>query len=140
MTRKTWHQAHKDTLTTGDRAADLVRNKMGSWGFVFGFLAFMVVWALINTFTPAKWDVYPFILLNLFLSLLAGMQGAILLIAAKRQDAVAAVTAQHDLDTDILSQRGIAELLLVAKSQTRIITDQGLILKRLQELIDIEKG
>ena len=131
-TPKTWHELHKEELTAGDRAADFVRNKMGSWGFVFGFLGFMAIWAAINSFTPAKWDVYPFILLNLFLSLLAGMQGAILLIAAKRQDAVAAITAQHDLDTDLLSTQGIEELLQINK-------DQHLILKRLQELIDIEE-
>ncbi|MFY9634799.1 MAG: DUF1003 domain-containing protein [Cellulosimicrobium cellulans] len=44
---------------------------------------------------------YPYILLNLLLSTLAGLQGAILLIAAKRQDAIAAAMAQHDFDTNM---------------------------------------
>lgn len=68
---------------------------MGSWPFVGGFILFMVLWAAVNTFTMASraWDPYPYTLLNLFLSMLAGLQGAILLIADKRQDAIASVMA-----------------------------------------------
>lgn len=96
----TWHRRHKESLTFGERAADVLRNGMGSWGFVGGFIGFMIVWALVNTFGPHRFDPFPFILLNLFLSMLAGLQGAILLIAAKRQDAIAAAMAANDLDTD----------------------------------------
>ena len=68
---------------------------MGSWGFVAAFVGFMVVWAGANVAFVA-FDKYPFILLNLFLSMLAGLQGAILLIAAKRQDQIASELAHHD--------------------------------------------
>src|SRR4029453_17668231 len=99
----TWHGQHKAGLTRGERAADLLRNGMGSWIFVGLFIAFMAVWAGLNSYVFAShaWDPYPFILLNLFLSMLAGLQGAILLIAAKRQDAIAAAMAQHDYETDV---------------------------------------
>jgi uncharacterized membrane protein len=99
--QKTWHESHKESLTRGQRAADFMRNGMGSWPFVGGFVGFMIVWAAINSWALANnaWDPYPYILLNLFLSMLAGLQGAILLIAAKRQDAIAAAMAQHDRDT-----------------------------------------
>lgn len=40
---KTWHQEHKDSLTKGQRAADLMRNGMGSWPFVGGFIGFMII-------------------------------------------------------------------------------------------------
>ncbi|MBC9822127.1 DUF1003 domain-containing protein [Terrabacter sp. MAHUQ-38] len=83
---------------------------MGSWTFVFAFLAFMAVWALVNTVVRA-WDPYPFILLNLFLSMLAGLQGAILLIAAKRQDAVAAALAEHDYETNVAAKKDVETLL-----------------------------
>lgn len=88
-----------DRLTTGERAADKMRNGMGSWVFVFAFLAVMGAWALINTevLGTTAWDPYPYILLNLFLSMLAGMQGAVLLIAAKRADQISAETAIHTL-------------------------------------------
>ena len=64
----------------------------------------MGLWTLFNVWNRDPWDPYPFILLNLFLSMLAGLQGAILLIAAKRQDAVAAAVAQHDFETDTASK------------------------------------
>jgi len=86
-------------LTRGEKAADAVRNKMGSWGFVGTFLVFMAIWAAVNVFwlNNKGFDPYPFILLNLFLSMLAGLQGAILLIAAKRADAVSAEQALSHL-------------------------------------------
>ena len=70
-------------------------NGMGSWPFVESFIGFMMIWAAVNTWVLANnaWDPYPYILLNLLLSMLAGPQGAILLIAAKRQDAIAAAMA-----------------------------------------------
>src|SRR6187455_1671467 len=105
-----WHSAQRETLTRGERAADILRNGMGSWLFVGGFLVFMVIWAVANS-AGLAWDPYPFILLNLFLSMLAGLQGAILLIAAKRQDAIAAALAQHDYDTNVAAKADIEALL-----------------------------
>ena len=80
---------------------------MGSWGFVFGFLIAMAAWAIANSVFylfgqhgKHGFDPYPYILLNLFLSMIAGLQGAILLIAAKRSDQIASQLAEHDYDTD----------------------------------------
>ena len=84
-------------LTTGEKAADKLRHGMGSWRFVFLFLGIMAAWACLN-FTIFRWDPYPFILLNLLLSTLAGLQGAVLLIAAKRADAISAALAAHHLE------------------------------------------
>ncbi|MEO6318946.1 MAG: DUF1003 domain-containing protein [Acidimicrobiales bacterium] len=88
-----------DTLTKGERAADAMRNGMGSWGFVIGALLFLAGWTAGNRSTG--FDPYPFILLNLILSCLAAMQGAILLIAAKRQDQISSELAQHDYETNV---------------------------------------
>jgi uncharacterized membrane protein len=96
-----------DQLTLGERAADKVRNGMGSWNFVFFFVLAMVFWAVINSVLligghggKHGFDPYPYILLNLFLSMVAGLQGAILLIAAKRSDQIASQLATHDYETD----------------------------------------
>jgi uncharacterized membrane protein len=101
--RSPWH-GHPgvrsgNQLTRGERAADHVRNRLGSWGFVGLFVAFMAAWAILNStlLRGHAFDPYPYILLNLFLSMLAGLQGAILLIAAKRADQVSAETAIHTL-------------------------------------------
>ena len=117
-----WNKQQRQRYTRGDRAADVLRDRLGSWGFVIGFLAFMAVWAAIN-FLPLAWDPYPFILLNLFLSMLAGLQGAILLIAAKRQDALSAALAEHDYATNVASKHDIEELIKLNKKQLLLIED-----------------
>jgi hypothetical protein len=83
--------------TLGEKAADAMRHGMGSWPFVFAFVVLMTAWMLYNGFSHHPFDVYPFILLNLMLSTLAGLQGAILLIAAKRADRIAAELAAYHL-------------------------------------------
>ena len=101
-----WHKhpgvRSGEQLTRGERAADKMRSIMGSWPFVFGFFGVMITWAIVNSvfYLGGKngkhgFDPYPYILLNLFLSMLAGVQAAALLIAAKRSDAVASEIAVH---------------------------------------------
>lgn len=87
-----------DRLTLGERSADVMRNSMGSWPFVFSALGFLTIWMVYNG--RHGFDPYPFILLNLALSCLAAMQGAILLIAAKRSDTIASELAKHTFDID----------------------------------------
>jgi uncharacterized membrane protein len=95
-------------LSLGERAADRMRNSMGSWAFVFGALVFLALWMGFNG--NNGFDRYPFILLNLVLSCLAALQGAILLIAAKRSDQIAAELAQHDYETDCQAKALIEEM------------------------------
>ena len=104
-----WHRhpgvRGRDKLSLGERAADRMRNTMGSWPFIFAFFSIMIIWAVINTighFGGAKgFDPYPYILLNLFLSMLAGVQAAALLIAAKRADQISSEIAIHtETNTD----------------------------------------
>ena len=100
-----WHKhpgmRSGDQLSRGERAADRMRNMMGSWPFVFSFFAVMIAWAFVNTVLLERvihhkaFDAYPYILLNLFLSMLAGVQAAALLIAAKRADAISSEIAIH---------------------------------------------
>jgi uncharacterized membrane protein len=117
-----WHKAHSQSLSAGDRAADSVRNGMGSWKFVFAFVIFMAVWATLNTAAGSHhWDKYPFILLNLFLSMLAALQGAILLIAAKRADAVSAAMAENDYHTNLQAKKEIEELTTLNQEQLVLI-------------------
>jgi uncharacterized membrane protein len=119
-----WHKEHKKNLTTGERAADKMRNGMGSWKFVFSFLIFMAIWAALNSVAGIHhWDKYPFILLNLFLSMLAGLQGAILLIAAKRQDAISGLMAEHDYQTNLDAKKEVEELMAINRHQLTLIEE-----------------
>jgi uncharacterized membrane protein len=100
-----WHLhpgvRQREQLSLGERAADRMRNIMGSWPFVLSFFAVMILWAALNTYFLQRvihhkaFDPYPYILLNLFLSMLAGVQAAALLIAAKRTDSIASEIALH---------------------------------------------
>jgi uncharacterized membrane protein len=107
----------------GERAADYMRNGMGSWAFVFSALTFLAAWVAVNVLVVRAghhaFDAYPFILLNLVLSCLAAMQGAILLIAAKRADQVSSELAAHDY---AVNRR--AEALIEENTElTRVIKD-----------------
>jgi uncharacterized membrane protein len=131
-----------DQLTIGERAADTMRNSMGSWAFVGIFIAVMALWAIVNSVfllggTHGKhgFDPYPYILLNLFLSMVAGLQGAILLIAAKRSDQIASQLAEHDYATD---QQAFARIEAVhsrleelAMSNRRLLEQNSAILEQL---------
>lgn len=130
--KSTWHVRHKESLSRGERAADVLRNGMGSWTFVGLFIAFMAAWAAVNSYVLAMnaWDPYPYILLNLFLSMLAGLQGAILLIAAKRQDAIAAAMARHDYETDVQSKVEIERLMAISSQQLELLEDLRNMLRR----------
>jgi uncharacterized membrane protein len=99
-------------LTPGERAADRLRNGMGSWAFVLGALVFLAGWMVGNR--GSGFDPYPFILLNLILSCLAAMQGAILLIAARRADQISAELAAHDYAADMESERLIEDVRALA--------------------------
>jgi uncharacterized membrane protein len=107
-----WH-AHPGVrsgqdLSLGERAADKMRNGMGSWAFVFAAVAFLGFWMLLNR--GSGFDPYPFILLNLVLSCVAALQGAILLIAAKRSDQISSELAQHDYNTNVEAKDIIEQL------------------------------
>jgi uncharacterized membrane protein len=126
-TRSHWHRhpgvRSDDQLSRGERAADLLRNTMGSWGFVFGALLFLAGWMVGNR--DAGFDPYPFILLNLVLSCLAAMQGAILLIAAKRQDQVASELALHDFDVNQATEQIVEAIhTLTSEIHEKVVTVQ----------------
>jgi len=123
-----WHKhpgvRSGDQLTLGERAADKVRNGMGSWPFVITFLVTMGIWAIVNSVfylggshNRHGFDPYPYILLNLMLSMVAGLQGAILLIAAKRADQISSELAVHTYN----NTQGIQDLLQQNTDLTRAV-------------------
>lgn len=91
-----------------------MRNGMGSWMFVFVAVAFLAAWMTLNVVLDKTaghtFDAYPFILLNLVLSCVAALQGAILLIAAKRSDQVSSDLANHDYQTDVEARQTLDKL------------------------------
>ena len=73
--------------TFGERIADVVAGFGGSWTFIIIFLAVLITYSAINVFLGHRaWDPYPFILLNLFLSMLAAIQAPVIMMSQNRQD------------------------------------------------------
>jgi CRP/FNR family transcriptional regulator, cyclic AMP receptor protein len=88
-------------MTSGERIADAVAAFGGSWTFILSFLTVLVIYASINIFLKkAAWDPYPFILLNLFLSMLAAIQAPIIMMSQNRQDTKDRIRGELDFDVN----------------------------------------
>jgi len=98
--------------TLGERLADRVSQIGGSWGFLIGFGLFILGWAGLNLFVLVDhpFDAYPFIFLNLLLSLLASVQAPVILMSQNRQAARDRMAAAHDYEVNLRAEIEIAAL------------------------------
>jgi uncharacterized membrane protein len=87
--------------TLGDRLADSVAGFGGSWTFISTFLVLLVVYSIINVLLGMRaWDPYPFILLNLILSMLAAVQAPVIMMSQNRQDQKDRLRSELDFDVN----------------------------------------
>lgn len=103
----------KDQRTYWDRMADKVAQVGGSWGFITGFGIVLVSWVSLNValaFFHAAFDPYPFIFLNLMLSMLAAVQAPVIMMSQNRQAAVDRRAAEHDY---VVNLRAELEIMLL---------------------------
>ena len=97
--------------TVGERIADRVAAFGGSWTFIILFGAVLIAYTMTNIALRNKaWDPYPFILLNLFLSMLAAIQAPVIMMSQNRQDARDRVRSEMDFDVNRRAEREIQEL------------------------------
>ena len=95
------NQVIEDESTWPERIADDVAHFGGSWAFIISFLVVLVVYAIINITLKGKaWDPYPFILLNLFLSMLAAIQAPVIMMSQNRQDTKDRLRGELDFDVN----------------------------------------
>lgn len=130
----------EDDTSFGARASDAVASFGGSWTFISLFATVLLVWVLVNVVLLVRWnavfDPYPFILLNLFLSMLAAVQAPIILMSQNRQAQKDRLHAEHDYEVnlkaeleimllhekiDALRQGQWAELLQMQKEQLQLL-------------------
>ena len=94
--------------TPGQRAADAVASFGGSWTFVGLFAAVMLSWVSLNAYLLTRhgktFDPYPYILLNLFLSMLAAIQAPIILMSQNRQSEKDRISAGHDYEVNLKAE------------------------------------
>jgi uncharacterized membrane protein len=100
-----------EQLTMGDRLADAVARFGGSWAFIAAFGAVLTAWVAVNVILATRaWDPYPFILLNLFLSMLAAIQAPIIMMSQNRQDAKDRVRSELDFAVNRKAEAEITQL------------------------------
>ena len=101
--------------TRGDRLADRVAEIGGSWAFIIGFGVVLMGWVVLNSgalelLGLGSFDAYPFIFLNLMLSMLAAVQAPIILMSQNRQARKDRITARHDYEVNLRTQLEILRL------------------------------
>lgn len=103
------HALFDERLTFGQKLADRVAAVGGSWGFIIGFGVFLGGWAILNTVVLAAhaFDPFPFIFLNLMLSMLAALQAPVIMMSQNRQTAKDRFEARLDYETN---QRAEAQI------------------------------
>jgi uncharacterized membrane protein len=117
-------------LTFGERLADRVAAIGGSWSFIIGFGVFLAAWAVLNTVILAAnaFDPFPFIFLNLMLSMLAALQAPIIMMSQNRQAAKDRLEARLDYETNLRSEAEIANL----NAKVDALMDEVALLVRMQ--------
>ncbi len=107
---KNLNEEVEETMTFGDRIADKVASFGGSWPFIIMFLSFMVIWVFINQLQQKAFDPYPYILLNLFLSMLAALQAPVIMMSQNRQTSKDRMKGDLDYQVDLKAELEIAHL------------------------------
>ena len=97
-----FHRLHGARQSLGDRLADKVAAGGGSWSFIIAFSIFLLAWTLLNTLVLANraFDPYPFIFLNLMLSMVAALQAPIIMMSQNRQAAKDRLEDRIDYETN----------------------------------------
>src|SRR4026208_1906300 len=133
-------------LTLGQRLADRVAAFGGSWTFIIIFAAILLFWLLLNTLilarSSASFDPYPYILLNLFLSMLAAVQAPVILMSQNRQGVKDRLDATHDYEVNLKAELEILSLHekldeLSEKKWVDLITIQQEQINLLRELLKV---
>lgn len=132
-------------LTFGQMMADKVAAFGGSWGFIILFGILLAGWISLNSFIlinlDRAFDPYPYILLNLFLSMLAAIQAPIILMSQNRQASTDRLSAEHDYEVNLKAELEISLLhekidILREKQWNELVVMQQEQLRLLAQLLD----
>jgi uncharacterized membrane protein len=125
-----------ENLTLGERLADRVARLGGSWVFIATFCSFLGLWVLANLyFSSSAFDPYPFIFLNLLLSMLAALQAPIIMMSQNRQAFIDRQMAVHDYEVNLKAE---IEIMALHEKMDALRTEQlAALLQQQQQQIDL---
>lgn len=128
------NEEYEQTLTFGDRIADKVAEFGGSWKFIIWFAVVLAVWITVNTVLviAGPFDPYPFILLNLVLSLLAAIQAPIIMMSQNRQEDRDRIRAENDYQVNLKSEM---EVRLINEKLDQLLHQE---MRRFMEVQEIQ--
>lgn len=124
------------SIGLGPRMADAVARIGGSWGFVGGFFVFLLTWSALNLFglpRAERFDPYPFIFLNLLLSMLAAIQAPIIMMSQNRQSEKDRIESRHDYEVNLKAE---LEILTLHEKLDRLHQDHLAQLGALRALLE----
>jgi uncharacterized membrane protein len=108
------NREYEESLTLGQRLADRLAIFGGSWTFILLFLSLLLLWIVLNTVVLARlskpFDPYPYIFLNLILSMLAALQAPVIMMSQNRYAAKDRVAAEHDYEVNLKAELEILAL------------------------------
>jgi len=123
--------------TFGERVADSVARLGGSWTFIGLFLAFLLAWVLFNRMVLGSraFDPYPFVFLNLLLSMIAALQAPVIMMSQNRQAATDRQMATHDYEVNLKAE---IEIMALHEKMDALRTEQlAALLVKQQQQIDL---
>ncbi len=139
----------EDDRSFGERLSDRLSTFGGSWTFIIVFVSVLISWILVNGFvlvrTDSSFDPFPFILLNLVLSMLAALQAPVILMSQNRQAARDRLQSTHDYEIDLKAELEILGLHhkldeLIAEKWDGLMAVQQEQVRLLQQLLGAARG
>jgi len=125
-----------DEETRGDRIADKMTAIAGSWAFILTFIAFLIIWIVLNLTIIKNVDPFPFILLNLVLSCIAALQAPVIMMSQNRSAKKDTLRGKNDYRADLKSELILEELHDQIKKLTN---NQNKILRMLEKIAPEEE-
>lgn len=132
---KNVNEVIKEQLTLGQRASDWIATKVGSWQFIITQSIILTVWAILNvTAWVQHWDPYPFILMNLVLSLQAAYTAPMIMMSQNRKADRDRIEAHVDYEVNLKAETEIRVILENLEAQNIAITEIHKMLENLSAM------
>lgn len=132
---KNANEVVKEQLTFGQKASDWIANKVGSWQFIISQSILLTIWAILNiTAWVQHWDPYPFILMNLVLSLQAAYTAPMIMMSQNRKADRDRIEAHIDYEINVKAETEIKTILENLEAQNIVISELHRMLEKMQNI------